>query len=120
MHRVTARFLLLFALVGTFVPLALAATTAPAHACCRRKAAHPCHESPVDESDQLSIRGTGCCRQEGSRAVTTSRWASPQPPMPSKFAPIVAAQVSESHSQTPARKALSLQTTRAPPHVSIA
>jgi hypothetical protein len=51
MRRLTARLLLLFALAGTFVPPALAATAAPPHACCIRKAAHQCHGSGP-EADQ--------------------------------------------------------------------
>ena len=37
MHRLTARLLLFFALVGSLVPVALAASAAPTHACCLRK-----------------------------------------------------------------------------------
>src|SRR5579863_3445615 len=101
MHRLTARLLLLFALAGTFVPLALAATAAPAHACCRRKAAHPCHDSAGAESEQLAIRGTGCCSHDCCRAVTTSQWASPQPGMTADLIRNVDAQVTESDPRTP-------------------
>ena len=45
MHRLTARLLLLFALVGNLVPLALAAGAAPPHACCLRKGVHRCQDS---------------------------------------------------------------------------
>jgi len=67
MQRRTAKLLLLFAMVGTFVPLALAATAAPPHACCIR-AAHKCH-AMAGESDQLAIGSTGCCNHDCCRAL---------------------------------------------------
>jgi hypothetical protein len=120
MHRLTAKILLLFALAGTVVPLALAATAAPPHACCRRKAAHPCHESVFLESSQLAIRGTGCCSQDSGRAATTSQWANPQPGLASVFTANVDAQVTDSHPTTPASELSASQSTRAPPQISIA
>jgi hypothetical protein len=78
MQRLIARFLVLFALAGNFIPLALAATAAPPHACCVRKSAHKCHTAAA-ESDQLTIRAASCCRSDSSRAVITSQYATPQP-----------------------------------------
>jgi hypothetical protein len=120
MHRLTARFLLLFALAGTFVPLALAATTPPMHACCRRKAAHSCHDSAALESEQLAIRGTGCCTQGAGRALTTAQWANPQPGMTAAFAPAADACLTESHPDTPATNLAASDSTRAPPQISLA
>jgi hypothetical protein len=120
MHRLTARILLFFALVGTFVPLALAATAAPPHACCRRKGPHPCHDSAAIESDQLAIRNTGCCNHDCCRAVTTSQWANPQPAMTAGFAPNVDAQTTDPHPATPTAELSASQSTRAPPQISIA
>ena len=120
MHRLTARILLLFALAGTFVPLALAATAAPPHACCRRKGAHPCHDSAAIESDQLAIRNAGCCNHDCCRAVTTSQSANPQPGMIASFAPNVDAHITDPHPTTPASELSASQSTRAPPQVSIA
>jgi hypothetical protein len=120
MHRLTARILLLFALAGTFVPLALAATAAPPHACCRRKAAHPCHDSAAIESDQLAIRSAGCCNHDCCRAVTTSQWANPQPGITASFAPNVDAQIRDPHPASPASELSASQSTRAPPQISIA
>jgi hypothetical protein len=117
MQRLTARFLLLFALVGTFVPLALAATAAPPHACCLRKAAHHCHGS---EADQRAIRGTACCKNDCCRAVTTSQSAHPRPPLASIIAQNVDARIAESHAGTPATELLASQSPRAPPQPSIA
>lgn len=120
MHRLTARFLLLFALAGTFAPLALAATTPPMHACCRRKAAHPCHESATSDSDQLAVRGTGCCTQGAGHAVTTAQWAIPRPGMTAAFAPTADACVNESHPDAPATNLAASDSTRAPPQISLA
>ncbi len=79
MRRLTARLLLLAALVGTFIPLALAAASAPPHACCLRKTAHRCHGYAVAPAEHLSIAAIDCCSRDGRRAVTTSQWASPEP-----------------------------------------
>jgi hypothetical protein len=77
MHRLTARLLLLVALLGTFAPSALLALATPPHACCVRKA-HRCHDS-IDPDTELAIRDASCCNREASRAVTTAKWARPQP-----------------------------------------
>jgi len=119
MQRLTARFLLLFALVGTFVPLALAATAPPPHACCIRKAAHQCHGSLFD-ADQRSVRGTGCCNHDCCRAVTTSQWAHPRGRPAAIIAENVAARIAESRAGAPATELLASQSTRAPPQTSIA
>jgi hypothetical protein len=119
MHRLTARFLLLFALAGTFAPLALAATAVPPHACCLRKAAHQCHGSGP-ESDQRAIQDACCCNHDCGRAATTSQWASPRPWTTSAIARNVAARIAESCSSIPPSELLASQSTRAPPPVSIA
>src|ERR1700736_708166 len=79
MHRLTAKLLLLFALVGNLTPLTLAAVAAPLHACCARKAAKHCHESAASEQNQPSIRASGCCGHDCCRAAATTKWAHPQP-----------------------------------------
>jgi hypothetical protein len=119
MQRLTARFLLLFALAGTFVPLALAATAAPPHACCMRKAAHQCHGS-FAESDQREVRSTACCNHAYGRAVTTSQSAHPQPSLTSAFAPHLDALIPDFPAETPAAELLASQSPRAPPQSSIA
>ena len=115
MHRLTARFLLLFALAGTFVPLALAATAASPHACCVRKSAHQCHGSAVAGSDQLVVRSAACCNRDCGRAVVTSQWANPQPRITNVFARSLDTRVAESHPEDPAAEFASSQSTRAPP-----
>jgi len=82
MHRLTARFLLLFAVVGNFVPLAVASAAEQPHACCLRKAAHPCHGAgradAIADSSRPDVRDAGCCHHDCCRGVATAQWAHPQ------------------------------------------
>src|SRR5271169_1781281 len=116
MQRLIARFLLLFALAGTFVPLALAATAAPPHACCLRKSFHQCHGSDPDER---AIRSAACCNHDCCRAVTTSQCAHPQPRMTALFPQNVSARAAELNPDSPAADLSASQSTRAPPQVSL-
>jgi hypothetical protein len=116
MHRLTARLLLLVALLGTFAPSALLALATPPHACCVRKA-HRCHDS-IDPDTELAIRDASCCNREASRAVTTAKWARPQPRTAQFFqraAEPLARQLSPAaaHSQ-----AIPLHSPRAPPSIA--
>lgn len=118
MHRRTARFLLLIALVGTLAPLALAAA-APIRACCVRKAVHHCHDSAaseqISETGQLVLHDTSCCNHDCGRAVTTTQWAQAQPPAATELAPNIEAYLSQS-TQIDSNTELSrFQSTRAPP-----
>src|ERR1700691_3054325 len=79
MNRLIARLLLLFALLGNLVPIALAANPAPPHACCLRKGVHHCQDSSGSESSQPVVRDSSCCRGNCGHAVTTAQWAHPQP-----------------------------------------
>jgi hypothetical protein len=115
MQRWTARFLLLFTLVGTLVPLGLAASTAPPHACCIRLKTHHCHGSSVADSDQLTFHSTGCCNHDCCRAVTTSQWANPQPGITGAIAQRADARVAESYPRTATSQLSESQSTRAPP-----
>jgi len=114
MQRLTARFLLFFALVGTLVPLASAATPAPLHACCIRKA-HHCHDSEPSDSTKLAIRATSCCNHDCCRALTTPQWAHPQPLVTAFSAHYVDANVAESYRPAPSAEVAASQSTRAPP-----
>src|SRR5579872_4605865 len=120
MHRWTAKFLLLFALVGTLVPLALAATAAPPHACCLRKSVHQCHGTASSEADQRSVSSTACCNHDCCRAVTTSQCAHPQTSLASAGAPVVDSRIAEPQRSAPATERSASQSTRAPPQVSLA
>jgi hypothetical protein len=123
MQRLTARLLLLFALIGTFAPLALAFTAPPPHSCCLRKSAHQCHQpanAAADESDQRSIRSTGCCNHDCCRAVTTSQSADPQSSLAPGFAPKVESCAAAPDSRNPTSNLFASQSARAPPRISIA
>lgn len=115
MQRLIARLLLLFAVGGTFVPLAQAMTTAPAHACCLRKAAHHCHNPVSGESALLLLRSTGCCNHDCCRAVTTVRLAHPQLRMTAVSTQIIEPRDPESQPGIPAAVLFDYRSTRAPP-----
>src|SRR5947209_2121561 len=117
MQRLTARFLLLFALAGTFVPLTLAAVAPPPHSCCLRKAAHHCHGA---ETADRSIRNTSCCNQGSGRAATTKHSAPPSPSLISDFAPPLDSHLTASNPAAPAQQLFSTRSPRAPPQSSLA
>jgi hypothetical protein len=120
MHRWIARFLLLVALLGPFGPLARAATTAPPHACCVRKALHHCHDSVALETEQLVIRGAACCNHECCCAVTSARWAHARSSAATSFAQNVEAYLDRSTPASPNTEFSTFQSARAPPYFSIA
>jgi hypothetical protein len=120
MHRLIARFLVLVALVGNFAPLALAAVAPPSHACCVRKAVHHCHDSAISEAEQLLIRSASCCQHDCCRAVTTAQWAHAQPRAAAGFAQNVEAHLGQSNPASLDTTRFSFQSTRAPPHLSVA
>lgn len=113
MHRLTARLLLIFALVGSFAPAALAAASAPVHACCVRKA-HHCHDSAVSEIDPLALRGDPC-NHDCCRAAATAQWAYAQPPITTFFLQTMHAHVAAIQPGAPATASAEFQSTRAPP-----
>jgi hypothetical protein len=122
MHRWTGRCLLLLALMGIFVPVALA-VSAPAvsHACCVHQVApvHPCHgmvmASPQEPSEQLTLHGNGCCGNDCRRASTTARWAQPQAQAFTFVRRVVVQKVALPQSVVPSEQHASFQSTRAPP-----
>jgi len=119
MHRLTARFLLLFVLVGNFVPLALAVAAGQAHACCVRKTAHHCYGGAIADSSRLSIHDASCCNHDCCRAVTTTHWAHPQPRTASLCREVMS-RVQELRKNPPVRESFALQSPRAPPYCSLA
>ena len=68
MHRAIARLLLILLLVGIFVPVALAISAAPAHACCLRK---PMHGHPSQDAEFQAPPGS--CQHDCCRPLTVSR-----------------------------------------------
>src|SRR3981081_4652177 len=115
MHRLTAKLLLLLALAANFIPLALAATGSPPHACCIRKAANHCHESAASEQNEPSIRASGCCGHDCCRAATTTKWAHAPSRAEDPFVKKVGNHVASSHLDSPTIEVSEFQSSRAPP-----
>jgi hypothetical protein len=125
MHRLTAKLLLLFALAGSILPLAQAATAPSAPECCRRAGMHHCNADSVSstnapESGQASFRAPGCCHGDCGRAVTTSQWAHLLAAANDISARIVEVSVAASSPRAPTTKRIQSLSTRAPPLLSIA
>lgn len=118
-HRLTAKLLLLFAVLGNIVPVVQAAIPTPVHACCLRKGPHHCHDSTSPHSSNLVIRGTGCCGHECCRAVTTAQWAYPNPRGISFSKQAPSARVAERVVDSSPTELSSSQSSRAPPEFSI-
>jgi hypothetical protein len=118
MHRLTAKLLLLFALAGSFAPLAMASSAPRLHACCIRKAAHHCEEAA--SSEPLSIRSAGCCSGDCSRALTTLQWAHPRPHVSHAFRQNALDGVMLLPKIFANIEVAEFYSTRAPPHFSIA
>jgi len=73
MHRFTARALLVLLLVGTFAPVALAASAQPPHACCLRKM----HDHPSPH--QAEFQAPFCCHHDCCRSAVSRRFAEVPP-----------------------------------------
>jgi hypothetical protein len=120
MHRRIAKFLLLLALVGNLVPVALAICASPPHACCLRKSVRHCHESQIVASEQLALRGGDCCNHDCCRAVTKVRWAHAPSQARTFYVRSVANRQNPRDPDFLDPGVLGLQLSRAPPHSSIA
>jgi hypothetical protein len=115
MHRLTARFLLLLALVGNLAPLALAATTTTTRACCLRKGVHSCHDSLDSDSGHLVIRDASCCNHDCCRATISAQWAHPKARAAAFFLQPIHGGVAASRPESPATASAEFHSTRAPP-----
>jgi hypothetical protein len=120
MQRLTARLLLLIALTGTFVPLALQAAAAPPHACCLRKAMHRCHEATAADRREPVAVAPGCCQHNCFRGVTTSQYAHPEAPVVGVFARDGQKHDSDFQPAIADFEFRSTQSTRAPPQFVLA
>ncbi|MGE5057490.1 MAG: hypothetical protein ACM3WP_25285 [Acidobacteriota bacterium] len=114
MQHLIARFLLLFAVGGTFVPPVLQASGAPSHLCCRRSAQHRCHTYALINPEQAAIHAPGCSR-ECRRAAAISQWAHPEPWRAVSAQQGSAAKPAEAGSHSLAVGVCSARSTRAPP-----
>jgi len=115
MQRLTARLLLLIALLGTFVPIGMQAKSAPSHACCRRTAVHHCHDAGLPHSDETVLRDAGCCNHDCCRAVTSSNYARLGPSSAVSRAESLSACSTVPQAKTPISAAFSQLQPRAPP-----
>jgi len=114
MHRLTARLLLVLLLVGVFVPVALAISAAPPHACCLRK---PLHDSAHNAQFQAP---PGCCQHDCCRPLTVSQWAHVTPRICAHVVPVSATLQSERHADHVTTSVSHAPFGRAPPRFSIA
>jgi hypothetical protein len=114
MQRLTANLLLLFALLGTFVPLTEAVTAQSAHACCLRTA-HHCHDSIATNSTDPVISAPSCCSSNCHRAVTTIRWAHAKNSQNTFCGLHAADRIRAQDPSLPAFEAIQFQSSRAPP-----
>jgi hypothetical protein len=115
----TARLLLIFALLWNLAPIALAAAAPPPHACCLRKGMqhHHCHDF---EAKYPTFTDRSCCRPDRSQAPTVTQTAHAQP-----GATIPLADGNENHSIQlrvcrPAAERFALSSSRAPPEFLLA
>jgi len=77
MHRLTARLLLLFALLGNIVPIALAVSPTAAPKCCLRKGVHHCQTASL-AGEELSLSSNSCGSHDCCRVATPAHWAHPE------------------------------------------
>jgi hypothetical protein len=117
MQRLTARLLLLLALAGTFVPAVMQGLAPSVHACCLRKSAHRCHTTGANDP---IVRSTDCCPHQNTRAVTTSQWAHAQDSATSTASFDVATLERVPRALAPKKALPAFDSTRAPPHASVA
>jgi hypothetical protein len=119
MRRLTASLLLLFALLGNFVPAALAAIPATTPKCCLRKNVHHCHNSAAAAEGELAFTSTSCCSHDCCRAATPVQWAHPEAANRVSSAQPVEIYFAQIHPTNLSREAPVFFSTRAPPRVSI-
>jgi hypothetical protein len=114
MHRLTARFLLILLLVGTFAPVALAIAAPAPHACCMRK---PLHDA-ASHSSTFSAPAS-CCSHDCCRPLNRAHWANIERALDSAQFIFVKERITAASAgilSTPDRS----QFGRAPPYLSVA
>ena len=109
MYRLTARLLLVFLLMGTLVPVAMAISAPQPHACCMRKAMQ--HQgSGSREIQTVGGQNHNCCPP-----VRTAHWAEPGPGVDSTAHPLLAYLSPDSRPVLRSNLAYSLRPVRGPP-----
>jgi hypothetical protein len=114
MQRTIARLLLVFAIAGNLIPLALAARPAPVPACCIRHK-HHCHASAASNPSQPEVREACGCPHGCGHAVVTARWAHPGTQAISFLARPVNGHLAVQAFSPLFAEFLNFRTTRAPP-----
>jgi len=115
MRRLIATSLLLFALLGSVLPLAQALSAEPLHACCLRKGQHQCHEPGSNSSSEPIFRDSSCCHGDCFRAVTSARWAHAQPTTAFFSLPALSLRSAGAQLTNPAAVFSGVRSSRAPP-----
>jgi len=115
MQRLTARLLLILALVGVFAPVALAISAPAPHACCMRKALHD-HGGHNREFKAPPA----CCNHDCCRSMTVSHWAQLRPPADAFVAAPTANLLSHTDTANLITAVDASHSGRAPPPLSIA
>jgi hypothetical protein len=115
MHRLTARLLLTFVLVGIFAPVALAISMPAPHACCMRK---PMHEHGSTSADLHS--SAVCCNHDCCHALTVSQSPHVVPPVGAQISTFSSLIPAERTAANRSRLIQSSHSGRAPPSFSIA
>jgi hypothetical protein len=118
MRRLTASLLLLFALAGSFVPVALAAIPASTPKCCLRKNVHHCHNSAGAADGELSFASASCCSHGCCRDATPAQWANPEARSRLTSALRVETYLGRTHLAKQSFEARAFLSTRAPPQFS--
>jgi hypothetical protein len=118
MHRLTAKLLLLFALLGNFVPIALAVSPAAVPKCCLRKGVHHCHNAAL-AGEELSLFSNLCGSHDCCRAATPAHWAHLEARNGASSASHIEIYLNYFHPASLSLEALSSLSTRGPPQVSI-
>jgi len=118
MRRLTARLLLLFALLGNFVPIALAVSPAATPKCCLRKGVHHCQSSLL-AGEELSLSSNACGSHDCCRAARPAHWPHPEARNCSAAAQNAEIYLSRVPPSRLNPKATASRSTRAPPEFSI-
>jgi hypothetical protein len=118
MHRLTARLLLLFALLGNIVPIALAVSPTAAPKCCLRKGVHHCQSASL-AGEELSLSSNSCGSHDCCRVATPAHWAHPEARNCSVAAQSVEIYLSQMRPSGLNGEAYTSLSTRAPPEFSI-
>ena len=127
MRRLTAKLVLLSALLGNFIPLAVALAAEPTPACCRRQD-HHCHGMTGDSEREMagesengrSVRGTCCCDPARLRALTRAAWADSEKATSNHILPTLNVKISAANSIVLGEPHSSATPPRGPPSWPIA